>query len=497
MKLARAARVALVVIAAAAVVNDLLPRTSAATSLVYTPSFRAFAFARLLLVGIAGLVAIQRTTKRRDALLFGGLLGLALEVFWEFVPFGPVFWAAALGSQVAFAFGLVQLVRYAIDAHPDPRFVRLVTRLAIAFGCGVAGAGILLIGLGYGSWIDGTHLDDASFYAIAPWLDRARWFFVLAAVVLMEIAAIATLRTTLAERPRALLVALGFAPMVATTSLHALVHVVTAHDTPAAVDADSAGYVATALILVYGALARRLVDVEYAVISAVTGTLLFTGVAAGAFAAEHLGVPLVERFIEHGVEGAHPELRTALSLAGAFVTFLGIGRFHERMNERVRAIVFRHRDERVRHLEHFATAEVWSTERTALPPAIVAAVCAGADTPSVSLYVRHGARYELLDATTPSAAHRVAATDSIVPSLRTPRRTAGGGLSLPMPVGETPYGFIWCGPRPAGTEFAADEIAALALVAREAGNALAAARSSARAPADSRHHRRKRRADRR
>jgi hypothetical protein len=497
LNLNRAARIALVVVAAAIVVSDLLPRTSAATTLVYTPSFRAFAFARLLLVGIVGLVAIQRTSSRRDALLFGGLLGLALEVFWQFVPLGPAFWAAALGSQLAVAFGLVQLVRYAIDAHPGARAVRLVTRLAIAFGCGVALAGMLLIGLGYGSWIDGTHLDDATFYAVAPVLGRARWFFVLAAALLMELAAVATLRANAADRPRALLVALGFAPMVATTSLHALVHVVTAHDAAAAFDADSLGYVATAAILTYGALARRLIDVEYAVISTVTGALLFTGVAAGAFAAEHLGVPLVERFIEHGVEGAHPELRTALSLAGAFVTFLGIGRFHERLNEAVRAIVFRRRDERVRRLERFASAEVWSTERGELARAIVRAVSEGADTPSVALYVRSGARYELLDGTAASAPHRVAATDSLVPPLRAPRRTAGGGLSLPMPLAETAYGFIWCGPRPAGTEFAADEIGALALVAREAGNALAAARSSVRPPAERGRHRRKRRPSRR
>jgi hypothetical protein len=60
-----------------------------------------------------------------------------------------------------------------------------------------------------------------------------------------------------------------------------------------------------------------------------------------------------------------------------------------------------------------------------------------------------------------------------------------------MPVAGELYGLLLCGAREATAAYARDEISALALVAREAGNALAALR-----PAPVEHSGRKRRTKR-
>ncbi len=472
-------RIVVVAIAAAVVMRDLSGGTSATTNLVYGASDRAFAAARLMLIAIGGLIAIGRTTNRRDALLFGGLLGLALEVFWAFVPPGPFFWIAAIGSQFAVAFGVTQLIRYAADTQPDARFKRGATPLAIVVGAGVALCGSAVIFLGYGNWVDGQPLDDATFARIAPWLDRFRWTFMLAAAASMEAAAIVSHRSAApAERSRALLVALGFAPMAAATSLHALVRIVTAHDSAWAVDADSVGYVLTAAILTYGALTRRLIDVEYAAIAAVSGIVVLGAVAVGAFLAEHFGLPVVESILERTpfLQPFGEQVRTFVGLGGGFASFLVIGRFHERMDAAIRGVLFKRRDERVRALEAFARDQLWTIEPTELAGALVAAVVKGANTSSVGVYTRHGVTYRSIAQAGSGLPASLDANDSLVPTLRSPRLTPGGGLSAPMPVAGELYGVLLCGAREATAAYAHDEVSALALVAREAGNALAAAR---------------------
>jgi len=490
----RILRIVVVAVAAAVVVRDLFGGTSVTTNLVYGASDRAFATARLMLVAIAALIAIGRTTSRRDALLFGGLLGLALEVFWAFVPPGPFFWIAAIGSQIAVAFGVTQLIRYAADTQPESRFKRGATAFAPVAGAGVALCGSAIVVLGYGNWIDGAPLDDATFAWLAPWLDRLRWTFMLAAAAAMETAAIAAHRSASQdERSRALLVALGFAPMAAATSLHALVRIVTAHDSAWAVDADSVGYVLTAAILTYGALTRRLIDVEYAAISTISGIAVLGAVAVGAFLAEHFGLPVVESILERTpfLQSFGEQGRTVVGLGGGFAGFLVVGRFHERMDAAIRAVLFKRRDERVRALEAFARDELWTIDASQLPGTLVDAVMKGANTAAAGVYTKHGTTYRSIARSGSGLPASIDANDPLVPGLRTPRLLAGGGLSAPMPVAGELYGLLLCGAREATATYARDEISALALVAREAGNALAAVR---RAPVA--HSGRKRRSKR-
>lgn len=469
-------------VAAAIVAHDLSGGTSTTTDRVYDGSYRAFAFARLLLVAIAALIALGRTTSRRDALLFGGLLGLALEVFWEFVPFGPFFWPAAIGSQLAIGFGIAQLVRYAAGAQASPALRRAATVLAVVTGGGLAACGIAAVVLGFGSW-DGHMLDDAAFHAVGWWLDRARWTCMLGGVVSMELIAIASLRRA-PDRSRAMLIAFGFAPLALATAVQALAEI--AHgDLPPVRDLDALGYVLTAVILTYGALSRRLIDVEYAVIASFTGLVLLAAAALGAFLAEHFGVPLIEAVIERtpGLQPLGEQVRTYAGLAGAFTGFLVIGRFHERVDERVRALLFKRRDERVRELLAFAQDGLWEVAPSALPDALTHAVAAGTAAPTVSVYTKHGAAFRSLSRIG-AAPNAIPASDPRVPLPRVPRPTDGGGLSVPMPLAGALFGFILCGPRDATAAYARDEISALALVGREAANALAAATASSVGLAD-------------
>lgn len=469
---ARLVRILIVLVAAAIVVHDLSGATSISTSRVYDPSYRAFAFARLLLVAIAALIALGRTTTRRDALLFGGLLGLALEVFWEFVPFGPFFWPAAIGAPLAVGFGVAQLLRYAAGAHANPTVRRTATVLALVTGAGVAACGIAAVVLGFGSW-NGQMLDDATFRAVGWWLDRARWTFMLAAVASMEMVALASLRAS-PDRSRALLVAFGFAPLALATGLHALSEIVHG-DVPLIRDVDALGYVLTATILTYGALTRRLIDVEYAVIASFTGIVLLAAAALGAFLAEHLGVPLIEGLVERtpALQPLGEPVRAYTGLAGGFGAFLLIGRFHEKLDEFVRSLLFKRRDERVRELLEFARERLWELDPRDLPDALAHAVAEGAGTRSVGVYAKHGAVFRSL-AHVGDAPATIAETDARIPSARAPRYAPGGGLSVPMPVAGALCGFVLCGPRDATASYARDEMSALALVGREAGNALAA-----------------------
>jgi hypothetical protein len=250
------------------------------------------------------------------------------------------------------------------------------------------------------------------------------------------------------------------------------------------VDTDALGYVLTGTILTYGALTRRLIDVEYAVIATVTGIALLGAVAVGAYLAEHFGVPVVESILERTpfLQPFGEQVRTLFGLGGGFVSFLIIGRFHERMDAAVRGMLFKRRDERVRALETFARDEIWEIDGKRLPGALIDAIKKGAATPSVGVYTKHGATYRSLASSGGGVPATIGANDARVPPLRAPRLIAGGALSAPMPVAGALYGFVLCGPREATAAYARDEISALALVAREAGNALAAVPAERTAP---------------
>jgi hypothetical protein len=475
---ARPARCIIVVVAAAIVVHDLAGGASVTTSVTNDAAHRAFAAARLILVAIAGLITIQRGTPKRDALLFGGLIGLALEIFWEFVPPGAWFWPAVVLANVAIGAGVVQLVRFAVDCHPDPRVRRYVTLAAIVCGCALTTAGLALIALAFGTF-GGVPLDSATFDAIAPWIDRVRWTALLAAMLGMLASSVASLRAAEpAARNRAATIAIGFAPMVAASSVHALVHVVRARDFDWAMAADAAGYAATAAILAYATLRRRLIDIEYAVSTAIAGGLGLTGVALSAYAAEHFGVPLLERTMEGlpFLERFGEQIRALAGLGGGFLGFLAVGRFHERMNERVRGALFHERDERIATIERFAAKTLWSLDGAVLPERVLEAAKEGAGATSACLYLRAGRAFRLQCCAGSDAPASVSPRDPSVPEMREPRRSPDGGLTLPMPVSGRLYGFIRV-VREGDVAFAPDETDALALLAREAGNAMASSRA--------------------
>ena len=222
--------VALLVVAAMYAVKDSIGGTAYQAGTPYDAYMRMFALSRVILVIVAALIARKRVLTASDALLFWGIGGLSLDVFWQYAPPGALFWFSAALAHAAIGFGIAQLIRYAAYEHPSARFRRAATMTAVAIGTTIAMAGFAVVALSFGS-IGGHMLDQSTFEAIAPWLQRLRWLGMFAGCVAIEGCAIAVLRAAPQERrPRALLVVAGFAPLALATSAHALAVVVTAHD---------------------------------------------------------------------------------------------------------------------------------------------------------------------------------------------------------------------------------------------------------------------------
>jgi hypothetical protein len=482
IELRRLFRVGAVVVAALLVARDLTGGTSTTTSLVYDASFRAFAFARLCLVGIAAVIAVQRRITPRDGLLFSGLLGFSLEIFWQFIREGPAFWLAALGAQVSIGLGVTQFVRYAAAGHSNRSFVRVITAIAVVAGFGIACFGAATIIVGFGSWFDGRQVDPSTYDAIEPVLDRLRWLCMLCAVVTMEFAAVCTLQASAQPgsarslpasargRTRALWVVLGISPMVVAIAFHAIWRIVAARNGPWAIEVDAAGEVLSALVLTYGGLTRRLIDVEYAVIVASTSSVLLVGTAFGAFCADRLVGPIIERLIERSTSVGE-NVRPSVELIGGFISFLVISHFHEHINHFVRVILFKRRDDRLRGLEQFRTEQIWNLDPAEVTTALVEAVVKGTAARSVGIFRRQRDAYVVIRHAGPDVPRRIDAHSPLVPIASEPM-PAEGRLVVPMTIGRRLVGLLLCGTRDAETQYAGDETKALRLLAREAANIL-------------------------
>jgi hypothetical protein len=476
--LPRAIRVAaalFVACAAAFAAKDVAGGKSVNTDFTYDAFLRVFAISRALLVVLTLLVLLKRRPARSDWLLFGALLGLSLDVYWPFVPPRYQMWCAAL-ANASIGTGMALLVVLALPQRLQT--TRRVLALSAVVGNVIAASGFSLAYLDYASpW-----LDNATFSAIAPWIDRLRWSGMLFACAAIAFGAHSRLRTAdETERPKALVLAVSLAPIVILTSAHALAIIKVGRDVGWARDLDSVGNVLTASGLVYGALTRRLIDPEFYISAALAATLTSATLTVIAFVAEHYVPPALE-----GIVNTQPFLQPfgegvkgGAQLVTAFIVFLFVNVIHERCNELTRDLIFHHREEHLRELRSFGDRIV-EREGIDVGRALVEAAVEHVGSDGAALYLRDAEGFRLTAVTGMPAARRLLAASSSVPQGRLASRTSDGGLSLPMPIGTVLAGFLQCARKANGTDYAPDEIAALALATREAGLVLGA---SSTAPA--------------
>ncbi|MBV8066474.1 MAG: hypothetical protein JO113_00750 [Candidatus Eremiobacteraeota bacterium] len=464
---------AALLVAAVYAVKDSIGGTPYQAGQPYDIYFRVLALSRAVLVCIAFLIARKPALSKSDALLFWGLCGLALDVFWQYTPPGPLFWFSAALAHAAIGFGMAQLVRYAAAAHPSPRFKRTATYFAVAIGATIA-AGFANVALGFGS-IGGHMLDEPAFLAIAPWLERLRWLGMLAACVAIEACAIAVLRrATESTRARALLVVASFAPLALTTSAHALTIIFGGHDVAAARDIDALGNVLTAAGLAYGALTRRLVDVEFYVSAAVAAAAAGAALTILAFLGEHFFVPWVGESVERlPVLAQHgPAVRIGAHLVTAFVAFLTLTKVYDEAGPRVRNAIFHHREQHVQALRAFGENAA-TLDAAHVAPALVDVVMQNVAPFFAALYRRDANRYRLAYARgDPPTTQRIALGDERIPTSLAPHAVSDGSVAFAMAAATGIAGFLIAGPKRDGTAYAPDELRALGLATREAGFAL-------------------------
>ncbi|HEY1882427.1 MAG TPA: hypothetical protein VGG51_05240 [Candidatus Cybelea sp.] len=466
---------ALLVVSAVYAVKDVIGGTIYLIDEPYDAYMRLFAMSRLILIALAALIACKPVLSRSDRLLFGGIVGLSLDVYWQYVPTGSfLFWFSAALGNGAIGYGIAQLVRYAAEDHPSPTFKRRASIWAVAIGVTIAVAGFSIIALGYvsiGSW----RVDDAAFAAVAPWLDRLRWLAMLAGCAAIEAFAVASLRRTQPERhAHALLVVASFAPLALATSVHALVRIAGAHDLAAARDVDALGNVVTAAGLAYGALSRRLVDVEFYVSAALAATIAGAALTLLGFLGEHFFVPWVAESVERLPVFARygPAMQIGAQLVTAFAAYLVLTKVYDEAAPRVRNAIFHHREEHLAALREFAeTVTTLSVGEVA--PALIEIVERHVWATFAGLYRRSGRDFSLLEgAGEPAPALRLAHDNPRVPATLKPHVNEDGSAAFAMPQNERIAGFLLAGPKRDTTAYAPDELRALALAVRETGIAL-------------------------
>ncbi len=467
--------VALLVAAATYAVKDSIGGIAYQAGAPYDAYMRMFALSRVVLVIVAALIARKRVLTASDALLFWGIGGLSLDVFWQYTPPGALFWFSAALAHAAIAFGMAQLIRYASYENPNPQFRKAATVTAVAIGTTIAVAGFAVVALSFGS-IGGQMLDQPTFDAIAPWLQRLRWLGMFAGCVAIEVCAIAELRAATDERrPRALLVVAGFAPLALATSAHALAVVVTAHDNALLRNADAIGNVLTAVALAYGALTRRLVDVEFYVSAAVAASLAGAALTTLAFLSEHFVVPWIDESVErlpllanHGWA-----VKTGAGVVSAFVAYTVFTRIYDKAAPFVRDAIFHHREEHLRALRAFAEA-VATIDAARVAQALVDVVTKDAAASFAGLYRRGDSGFRLTYGSgVPQPAAQIATSDGRVPASFAPLVADDGSAVFAMLSENGIAGFLLAGPKRDETTYAPDELRALGLAAREAGLALA------------------------
>lgn len=466
---------ALLMLAVAFAVKDVIGGNNYQINAPYDAYMRVLAASRLILIAIAALVAFKSKFGKSEALLFWGILGLSLDVFWQYIPPGPLFWFSAALAHAAIGFGMAQLVRYAAEDHPSERFRRRVTVWAAAIGVTIGVAGFAPVALFYGS-IGGRALDDATFALIAPWLDRLRWLWMLAACVAIEGCAAAALRTATAQRrAHALLVVASFAPLALATSVHAIVRIAGAHDIAAARDIDAIGNVLTAAGLAYGALTRRLVDVEFYVSAALAAAIAGAALTILGFSSEHFFVPWLGSYVESLPVLAHyaPAVRIGAHVLTAFAAYLVLTKVYDDAGPLVRNAIFHHREEHLRALRALGES-IASMPAAQVAPALMEATIKYADAAFAAIYRRESSGFRRSDGSgEPLPPVHVAGSDERVPTSLTAHAAGDGSAAFAMSTGPRISGFLLAGPKRDATAYAPDELRALGLAAREARIALA------------------------
>ena len=467
--------VALLVVAAMYAVKDSIGGTPYQAGTPYDAYMRILALSRVILVIVAALIARKRVLTSSDALLFWGLGGLSLDVFWQYTPPGALFWFSVALAHAAIGFGMAQLIRYAAYEHPNPQFRKAATATAVAIGTTIAVTGFAVVALSFGC-IGGQMLDQPTFEAIAPWLQSLRWLGMFAGCVAIEGCAIAVLRVATGERrPRALLVVAGFAPLALATSAHALAVVVTGHDNGLLRNTDAVGNVLTAVALAYGALTWRLVDVEFYVSAAVAASLAGAALTILAFLSEHFVLPWIDESVErlpflasHGWA-----VKTGAGVLSAFVAYMLLTRIYDKAAPSVRDAIFHHREEHLRALRAFAET-VATIDAARVAPALVNVVTKDAAASFAGLYRRDGGEFRLAcGSSDPQPAAQIATSDERVPASFAPLVAGDGSAAFAMLSESGIAGFLLAGPKRDATTYAPDELRALGLAAREAGLALA------------------------
>jgi hypothetical protein len=452
-------------------VYELTGERSYATGDSATPFLRAYSTARIVIALAAGaLIALKPRLDRAEAMLFGGLMGLALDVEYDYFP-AEAFWAAAVLANVSIGLGVAQLIRYALSYLPASVAARRAGSVALAAGALLAIVGFVPVYAFFRTSL-GTNANWTT--VIAPALERVRWGIFLGACVGIETAAVIAWRhVDGAYRKRLLTVVIGFAPLCLGTGLHSIASVVLGHDVPALADLDVAGTALTAMLLAAGLLSGQLVAVEYYALVALAATVTGIVIAVLAFAAEHFLTPPVERFFDAlpALAGFNSAVHETVQVGIAFCVFLTIGRAHEWSTEFVRDLIFAHREEHLAALRTFAE-DVGDGSRAEIARRLVEAAVAHAGAIGAALYLRDGGAFRPIASTGVAAVHPIPDGDTRVPALRQPLVPDDGSLTLPMPIGPRLTGFLRCERKRRMTAYAPDEVELLALATRETGIAL-------------------------
>ena len=463
----------MVAVAVLLALYELTGERSSATGTEATPFLRAYSIARIIIALSAGaLIALKPRLDRVEAMLFGGLVGLAFDIEYDYFP-AEAFWPAAVLANVSIGTGVAQLTRYALSYLPASAVTRWAGIVALAAGALLAIVGFLPIYAFFGTSL-GTNVDWTTM--IAPALERLRWGIFLIACLGIECAAIVAWRHVLGDhRKRLFIVVAGFAPLCLGTGLHSLASVIFGHDVPALADLDVAGTALTAIILAAGLLSGQLVAVEYFALVTLAATVTGVSIAVVAFAAEHFLTSPLERFFDAlpVLAGFNTAVHEAVQLGIAFCVFLTIGRAHEWSTEFFRDQIFAHRTGHLEALRSLAE-DVGEGSRAEIAGRLVQAAVEHAGAISAALYLHDSEAFQPIASIRVDALHPIPDGDTRVPSLRRPLLPDDGSLTLPMPIGARLIGFLWCERKQRLTVYAPDEIELLALATRETGIALCA-----------------------
>lgn len=450
---------------------ELTGQRSYATGNPATPFLRAYSIARVIIGFAAGaLIALKPRLNRTEATMFGGLMGLALDVEYDYFP-AEAFWAATVLANVSIGAGVAQLMRYALSFLPPGIVVRRSGIGALTAGALLAVLGFVPVYAFFGTDV-GANVHWAT--VIAPALGRLRWGIFLVACLGIESAAVAALLQTQGEhRKRLLFVIIGFAPLCIGTGLHSIASVVVGHDLAWLADLDVSGTVLTAILLAAGVLSGQLVAVEYYALIALAATVTGVSVAVLAFTAEHFLTAPLEHFFDDlpALAGFNTAVHETVQLGIAFGVFLTIGRAHEWSTEFFRDLIFAHRAEHLEKLRRFAE-DVGEGSRAEIADRLVEAAVEHAGAISAALYLRDGGTFRPIASTGTEVLRSIPDGDTRVPPLRHALVPDDGSVTLPMPIGTKLTGFLRCERKRLVMAYAPDEIELLALAARETGIAL-------------------------